>query len=418
MNNSDFPCLNSFVRITLNKDEIILSNLLNGFWIKLSSKLIDCFKVSEFSELEYNLLNEGYSVEEVANLLEVLVKYEFLGKDNLSPVQYPYNAYLNVTNFCNLKCSYCYFGSHPNLDHGLEKTQMFEIVDKLYDGGIKNIVISGGEPLLRPNISELLVYIKGKGFEEITLLTNGTSVSEELARVVSHCVDVVHVSLDGPNEEINSITRGKGNFSRTIAGITKLKLAGVNTLRVIMNVNAHSLDYVTEMKSLCVDLGVEFGSNVFAEVGQGTSQKDLRPNHKKLIDFLVQESESYHCGFDGQLNIMAGDSCGVGTSMVSVDCFGNIFPCHLFHKPELLIGNILNEFSLKEIMDQSPIVSLLRQSSVEKRKCHGCKVEYFCKGGCLASTVAANLDKANPFLEKDPYCEVNSQVLSHQIWHE
>jgi len=104
--------------------------------------------------------------------------------------------------------------------------------------------------------------------------------------------------------------------------------------------------------------------------------------------------------------------------MISIDCFGNIFPCHLLHKQELKIGNILEQENLLEIIQKSSVIKRMKKRIVENRKCHGCSVEYFCKGGCLAHTISANKQSENPWIEKDPFCKVHKEILSLQLWED
>ncbi|MEW6408207.1 MAG: SPASM domain-containing protein [Patescibacteria group bacterium] len=116
------------------------------------------------------------------------------------------------------------------------------------------------------------------------------------------------------------------------------------------------------------------------------------------------------------LNIECGITCGCGVTMVSVDCYGNVFPCHLLHATNLKIGNLIDNRDLISLIKKSPVAEKFLRRTVEYRKCHGCRVEYFCKGGCLARTSAYYIAKENPWLEKDPFCALHKKILSMQLW--
>lgn len=363
----------------------------------------------------------------IKNLIQNNFSNDFFTEDfpNSSKRRMTFNlraAYLHVTNFCNLSCSHCYRSSHSQSEHGIGIDSMFVVVDRLRNAGIKFLVIAGGEPLTRPGIKDLLKYIRRSQFDNITLLTNGTIMTEQLAKLIADCVDNVHVSLDGPNEEINAQIRGKGNFEKTISGIRKLKSAGVKKIKIITTITSGNINYLHEMSCMQKELGFDFGTSIFAEVGRCFEYSFLKPNISDVIRYFRDKTVSLDCNplttNLGLLDINAGVTCGSGTYMISVDCFGNIFPCHLLHKQELKIGNILEQENLLEIIQKSPVIKQMKERIVENRKCHGCSVEYFCKGGCLAHTISANNQSKNPWLEKDPFCDVHKKILSLQIWED
>lgn len=420
-------CLNYLVRITINGDYAILSNLSNGKWIKIRKENLSLFNASDAQGVMQNCLLRGLEHDEAKDFVETLISNDFFTEDfpNSSKRRMTFNlraAYLHVTNFCNLSCRHCYRSSHFQSEHGTGIDSMFVVVDRLRNAGIKFLVIAGGEPLTRPGIKDLLKYIRHSQFDNITLLTNGTIMTEQLAKLIADCVDSVHVSLDGPNEEINAQIRGKGNFEKTISGIRKLKSAGVKKIKIITTITSGNINYLHEMSCMQKELGFDFGTSIFAEVGRGSEYSFLKPNISDVIRYFRDKTVSLDCNplttNLGLLDINAGVTCGSGTYMISVDCFGNIFPCHLLHKQELKIGNILEQENLLEIIQKSPVIKQMKERIVENRKCHGCSVEYFCKGGCLAHTISANKQSKNPWLEKDPFCDVHKEILSLQIWED
>lgn len=424
----NISCLNSLVRITIDGNNAILSNLSNGKWIKLKKNNLDLFNACNANEVMQNCLSIGLQHDEAKEFIDVLIQNDFFVSKNSQDTERGrlifklQAAYLHVTNFCNLTCRHCYRGSHPQSEHGLDINAMFTIIDRLRKADIRFLVIAGGEPLARPDIGDLLKYIGISGFDNVTLLTNGTLVTDKLARLIADYADNVHVSLDGPNEEINAQIRGKGAFERTINGIRKLKSAGVKKIKIITSITSANISRLHEMSQIQKELGVDFGTSIFAEVGRGTEYSYLKPKISDIISYFRNKTVSLDCNpmasDPNLLDINAGVTCGSGTLMFSVDCFGNIFPCHLLHMPELKIGNILNQGNLLEIIRESPVARQMQERVVENKKCHGCSVEYFCKGGCLAHTISANRYSENPWLEKDPFCKVHKEILGLQIWED
>ena len=424
----NFDCLNSSVRLTIDGNNAILSNLSNGKWFKLRKENINLFNAPNKEGVLQNCISSGFQHDEAKDFIDALVSNNFfVSGDNLnfekekSPFELQ-SAYIHVTNFCNLTCRHCYRDSHLKSEHGVDTDSMFIIIDRLKASGIKFLVIAGGEPLVRYDIEDLLKYISSKKFDGVTLLTNGTAVTDKLAKLIADCVDSTHVSLDGPNEEINVQIRGEGNFEKTINGIRKLKSAGVEKIKIISSITSVNIDHLNEMSKLRDEIGVDFGTSIFAEIGRGIEYSYLRPKIEDLIAYFENKTSSLDCNplatDSSLLDVNAGVTCGAGTLMISVDCFGDIFPCHLLHQPKLKIGNIIKQDNLLEIIRKSSVIKQMQERVVENRKCHGCSVEYFCKGGCLAHTVSANKQSENPWLEKDPFCEVHNRILSLQIWED
>lgn len=421
-------CLNSFVRITTKGNNVILSNLSNGKWFKLRKKNVNLFNAINKEGVLQNCILSGLQYSEAVDFVETLVFNNFLAFEdspefNKEKVLFGFqSAYVHVTNACNLACKHCYRDSNLKSEYGVDTESLFIVIDRLKTAGVKFLVIAGGEPLLRNDIEELLKYINYKRFDSVTLLTNGTTITEKLAKSIASCVDSVHVSLDGPNEKVNAQIRGQGNFEKTIKGIKKLKSAKVNKIKIITCITSVNLSHMDEMLNIQKELGVDLGTSIFAEVGRGAGYSFLKPNISEVITYFKDKTVSLDCNplttDPNLLDISVGVTCGSGTYMISIDCFGNIFPCHLLHKQELKIGNILEQENLLEIIQKSSVIKRMKKRIVENRKCHGCSVEYFCKGGCLAHTISANKQSENPWIEKDPFCKVHKEILSLQLWED
>lgn len=199
------------------------------------------------------------------------------------------------------------------------------------------------------------------------------------------------------------------------------KTAGAKKIRLVTTINSANIHRMNEMRKLKEDLDVELGTTIFAKVGRGNKRSSLTPKTGDLIKFFSEEVCSVVCNSstagNASLDISAGTTCGSGILMVSIDCRGNVFPCHLLHQPEFKIGNILVQPDLVQMLRESAVAKLFRKRTVEDRKCNGCEVEHFCKGGCLAHTIAAHSKSADPWKEKDPFCSVHRTILGAQLWN-
>lgn len=126
-----------------------------------------------------------------------------------------------VTDRCNLSCRYCHYantdqsGYHLNQVRDLSPALFRKLIDET--PGRPIVGFTGGEPLLHPHIGELIAYAKKKK-HVCTLTTNGWFLAERGQEISEAGLDILVVSVDGP-EEIHNAVRGKNSFARLRAGI-------------------------------------------------------------------------------------------------------------------------------------------------------------------------------------------------------
>ncbi len=134
----------------------------------------------------------------------------------------------NITRACNLKCVHCYNDSGVcKADDELSTEQAKVVLDDLVQFGVPSVLFSGGEPLMRPDLFELIGYAVERGMRAV-ISTNGTLITADMAKKIKqHGVSYVGISLDGIGE-INDKFRGvSGAFERAVAGIKNCQDAGV-----------------------------------------------------------------------------------------------------------------------------------------------------------------------------------------------
>ncbi|MBI4029787.1 radical SAM protein [Candidatus Berkelbacteria bacterium] len=332
----------------------------------------------------------------------------------------PVAAYINLTERCNLQCKTCYFAAkiHSDLIEMSTET-IIAAMSKLAEVGVKYVVLAGGEPLLRSDLATILQEAKNR-FEDVTLITNGTLVRPEIARIITERTHQVQVSLDGPDEESNSLIRGEGAFERAISGVKLLKEAGAKIL-IVCTITKVNIGLVPRMAALARELDVELGSSIFLATGHGAcNEKCLSPAWQDLLaDFrneifqLAEESDLSGSQYTSTSDLRIGMSCGSGTQLISIAPDGNIYPCHVLHRPEYVIGNITTNNDLLSILESSPVVQRFRQINVEQRVgCKRCDVRYFCRGGCIAQGII-NTGRLGG---KDRFCPLFTRVFRAQIW--
>ena len=144
-----------------------------------------------------------------------------------------------LTNRCNLKCIYC--NSHKIASKELDTDTILNIIDETKRLGTKVIAYTGGEPLLREDIVQILEYTKTNGIYTM-LITNGILLPQK--KDVLKWTDTVTISLDGP-KQIHDLQRGDGSHKRALEAVEYLlsqnKKAEITVTLTKYNVN--ELDY-------------------------------------------------------------------------------------------------------------------------------------------------------------------------------
>lgn len=148
----------------------------------------------------------------------------FLGLDSL---------WVQVAGFsCNLRCAHCFNESGPGNREmpSLSREEVRSLLDDAEAAGVRDVVFTGGEPFLHPDMAE----IAGDTLRRFpaTILTNGTLLTDRVierlaaaARGSIYSLEV-RISLDAPSEEENDRVRGKGSFERALEGALLMEKAG------------------------------------------------------------------------------------------------------------------------------------------------------------------------------------------------
>ena len=177
------------------------------------------------------------------------LRYE--GNDSLGPV-----VVYNCTARCNLRCLHCYSASDSSrCDSELTTLQAKKLLAGLVEINAPVVLFSGGEPLLRPDLFELLAEAKRLGLRTV-ISTNGTLIDADMARKLAQaCISYVGISIDGPEEFHNRFRQTAGCFKATMAGFDHCLKAGLRTgLRFTITKSNHSK--VPKVFDICADNGI------------------------------------------------------------------------------------------------------------------------------------------------------------------
>ncbi|WP_234118240.1 radical SAM/SPASM domain-containing protein [Clostridium hydrogenum] len=274
------------------------------------------------------------------------------------------SVYLHITQRCNLSCSYCYNHQNLNQPDKLSLNDILSMANTLKNIGVENIILTGGEALLRKDILEICKIFKDLNFN-LGLLTNGTLLSEKQS--VLDLIDKAIISIDTFDQTKNMRTGlNVLKLKETLLKISNAQRSKI-TLRSVITRNDE--ESWKEVKDFAISNGFNFISSVF--VPNNSSELDLIPN--------IDNVET--CETDCSLN---GSVCGACYNEIAIDFNGDIYPCQALIKPELKVTNIFNHDWLKDL-ENSKITSTFMNRSVDNiENCPSCEYKYLCGGGCPA----------------------------------
>jgi MoaA/NifB/PqqE/SkfB family radical SAM enzyme len=220
-----------------------------------------------------------------------LIKNISLMKDairaNLFGTKIPILVYFLVTNKCDSRCKMCDVTFEKKNEMSTEEIK--SILDQLYKLGTKKLYLTGGDPLLRDDIKEIIDYSKKKGFF-ITLGSNLFLVPEKIDEIRN--IDILNMNLDGGVKEVHESQRGRNSFNKIIKGV---KAARENCIRVVSTTvitknNVNRLDEVVDLAKR-LDFLASFQTLLFKKVdGVNTYVKSIYPDlneYKVAIKRLI-----------------------------------------------------------------------------------------------------------------------------------
>ncbi|MDE5832858.1 MAG: radical SAM protein, partial [Desulfovibrio sp.] len=161
-----------------------------------------------------------------------------------------------VTRSCNLACKHCRAEAHPEPYEGeLTTIEAKRLIDSCVELGNPLIIFTGGDPMTRPDVYELVGYASSKGLD-CAFAPNGTLIDERNVLDIKNCgVKRCSISIDGPDAETHDNLRGQqGAFDASIRGIELLKKQNI-PFQINTTVTKNNLAYFKDIFDLCQRLG-------------------------------------------------------------------------------------------------------------------------------------------------------------------
>lgn len=407
---------NKNIKMLKRDNQNIFVNRLNGKWIKMPSDVADILQYADKMNLNNHEVESMLFDEEdrifFKNMLEELGKMEFFYTDNEIPFKVD-NVSYSITDRCNLRCKHCMVSAKANCKSDFfDTSEIKENLLKIIELNPDNLIITGGEPMLRRDFIEISRFCREHFSGKLTLMTNGTLVNEFNVSELVSCYDSIDISIDGYNEATCSLIRGEGVFSKIINSIRLLSENGMKKINTSMVLSATNANYIDEYILLNKKLGTRPMLRALSFEGRAKSNEEiLKKDFSDKLSYSKYSFESIENGTRNKSEEFRSCSCTAGYDQLVIEANGNIYPCNLFIGEQYVMGNIRKIDKLKNVFSKT---DCCMASCVEKydpskySRCKDCDVSYFC-WSCLYSM--ANLDDS----EFEERCEYKKNILD-EVW--
>ncbi len=366
----------------------------------------------------------------------------------------PRLIFWETTAGCNLRCIHCrrITVAQELLPQDLTTQEAFDMIDQVAAFARPIFILSGGEPLFRPDIFEIARHASDAGLL-VALATNGTLIDRDVARRIREAgIRRVSISLDGPDPESHDLFRGPGAFERALAGMAHLRAEGI-PYQINTTVATHNVDRMPETLELVKQVGAR-ALHLFLLVPVGCGM-EIAPEHQitgqayeRVLNWLydaerenpdiemkatcaphyfrvvrqrqaqerrrgmVREQPHSHrrqaqagggdpgdrpSGHPSRATAMhqMTKGCLAGTGVCFVSHRGEVFPCGYL---PVEAGNIRRQ-PFREIWEHSQVFAQLRDPELLGGKCGICQFKQLCSG-CRARAYGMWGD----YLAEEPFC--------------
>ncbi len=337
-----------------------------------------------------------------------------------------------ITRNCNLSCVHCRASATngPYKDE-LNTATCFRLLDQIAEVAPAIVILTGGEPLLRPDIFEVAEYGTSKGLKMV-MAPNGTLISQDNAeKMAVSGIKRISISLDGATREKHDLFRGvEGAFDGALRGIANAKAAGIE-FQINTTIARTNLNEIPRIQELAIQLGA-VAHHIFLLVptGRGKYIADKAINadeYEETLNWFYDQRENtplqlkatcaphyyrilrQRAKKDGKTVTFQSHGldavtrgCLGGTGFCFISHTGIVQPCGFL---QLNCGDITQN-SFATIWNSSEVFLSLRNYDNLKGKCGKCEYRKVC-GGCRARAYEATGD----YLAEEPLCLYQPQPL-------
>lgn len=330
-------------------------------------------------------------------------------REKIGNQRIPISGSMELTFRCNLRCVHCYLdGLHEGIpgQQELSYQEFCGIIDQIVDEGCLWLLLTGGEPFVRPDALDIYTYAKRKGLI-VTLFTNGTLITPQIADYLAEWRPFkVEITLYGRTQQTyERITGIPGSHARCMQGIDLLLERGVPLMlkTMLMTLNKHEL---WDIKAYAESLGVDFRFDPMLNAGVNGTRKPIsyRLSPEEIVQFDVADPKRlsdwldlYRRFRDVHVDPRHLYTCGAGLNSFHIDPFGKLNICMMSRTPACDLHKIDFRSGWGEFLRQIRL-----QSPTEHYRCNQCELLTLC-GQCPGW---AQVEHANPEEPVEFLCSV------------
>jgi len=311
----------------------------------------------------------------------------------------------NITYACNFRCPICFADAGDGLPNELTTAEAFRLVDHAADCGVRDIIVSGGEPFLRPDLPEVLARMAQR---DITcrIATNGSLVDADLLGRLRDetLLKSFQVSIDCLEPELYARTHGAPPhmLERVLRSLRLMQEHGFHTT-VSVRLSPDTLPGIPKLLDRALQEGwrtVTVHIPVHTRRTRGAFPQDadalalLEPvfehfaalPRRWLVETYIPWAQ-YHPVMArlAETVRVVHRGCRAGRDRLAVHADGGISPCVCMDVPEARVGNVRRD-DIAEVFARSPICLMMRQPA-EHGLCSGCPEVAVCGGGCRGAAL-------------------------------
>ncbi|MCW4029219.1 MAG: radical SAM protein [Candidatus Bathyarchaeota archaeon] len=319
------------------------------------------------------------------------------------------------TRACAFACRHCRAQAQKNADpNQLTIPEALNLIDQIAELCKPVFIISGGDPLQRPDIFEIAAYASKRGFRVVMSPSGSNITSGIIEKLKASGVRMISLSLDGSTALVHDGFRQVlGAFDLVLRNVSYANGGGL-PFRINTTVTQHNVGDLEATHRLAVSLGAkEFDVFMLVPTGRGKISMELSPSQyeetlKTIHNLSLTSSIPVKVTCAPQYVRVAlqqknqttraamGRGCMAGNGFCFVSHVGDVFGCGFL---PLAAGNVKLQ-SFRDIYHNSPLFLELRNPELLRGKCGVCGFKALC-GGCRARALSVH----RSHLAQEPYCE-------------
>ena len=324
---------------------------------------------------------------ESARRKALILKFQSIRSIGKTPA--PRRVYFECTMKCNMNCTFCYADIN-NTKHELNKDEVFCMLSELSYMGVKELVLTGGEPMLRKDLFEILQKAKDLRFST-GMITNGYFIDDATAKKLSKLLEFIEVSVDAIGRDHDNLRNTPNAYDKAINAMQLLKKNGLKKVGMATVIIPKNMNYLNELYKVATE------NAAYWHVSVATGKKELyllRTQMEELAAFLkgkqnvlADNNLGYIKGFDNDFSLPGFTTCCIGSD-------GKVRGHPTIPVKDEFIEGDITEKSFVPIWANK--FNRFRYPKLDE-KCNTCNV----LGVCLGGDFTARLDDRHCHLKKD-----------------